>query len=104
MLEYDQFQDAISDSYGGSKQEKAAEYRRRSPELQALKLKMPIAVTTGGKDRLVPPDSVLRLLAALKEEKRPVLSIHRPDGGHDTSYTDATSAFDFVFERLGLDR
>jgi dipeptidyl aminopeptidase/acylaminoacyl peptidase len=104
MLEYDQFQDAISTSYGGSKQEKAAEYRRRSPELHASKLKMPIAVTTGGKDRLVPPDSVLRLVAALKEAKRPVFSIHRADGGHDTNYADATTGFDFVFERLGSDR
>jgi dipeptidyl aminopeptidase/acylaminoacyl peptidase len=104
MLEYDQFQDAISASYGGSKQEKVAEYRRRSPELHVSKLTMPIAVTTGGKDRLVPPGSVLRLVAALKEEKRPVLSIHKPDGGHDTNHADAMTAFEFVFERLGSDR
>jgi len=43
-------------------------------------------------------------VASLKEEIRPVLSIHRADGGHDTNYADATAAFDFVFERLGSDR
>jgi pimeloyl-ACP methyl ester carboxylesterase len=103
LMDYEQFQEAIATSYGGSKQEKPAEYRRRSPELHAWQLKMPIAMTTGGKDRLVPPDSALRLAAALKKDKRPVLSIHRADGGHDTNYADGTDAFDFVFKRLSSD-
>jgi dipeptidyl aminopeptidase/acylaminoacyl peptidase len=103
LVEYDQFQEAIAASYGGSKQEKPEEYRRRSPELHAAKLTMPIATTTGGKDRLVPADSVLRLVKTLEKEKRQVLSIHRPEGGHDTNYGDAMEAFKFVFERLRLE-
>lgn len=100
LVEYDQFQEAIAASYGGSKEDKPEEYHRRSPELYAANLKMPIAATTGGKDRLVPAESVLRLVEALQKEKRPVRSIHRPDGGHDTTFADAIEAFEFVFSKL----
>jgi pimeloyl-ACP methyl ester carboxylesterase len=100
FVEYDQFLDAIAASFGGSKQEKPEEYRKRSAELHSDRLTMPIAVTTGGRDKLVPPDSVLRLAETLKKRGRPVLSIHRPEGGHDTNLADATSAFDFVLNRV----
>lgn len=103
LIEYDQFQEAIAASFGGSKEERPDEYRRRSPELHPSKLKMPIAVTTGGKDRLVPPESMLRLVTALRKEKRPIFSIHRLDGGHATTYADAMEAFEFVFSRLESD-
>lgn len=96
LVEYTQFQDAIAASFGGSKQEKPDEYRKRSAELNHGKLTMPIAVTTGGRDMLVPPDSVLRLVDALRGKNPNVRSIHRPEGGHDTSYADATDAFEFV--------
>lgn len=102
LVEYDQFQAAIAESFGGSKQEKPEEYRKRSAELHAERLTMPIAATTGGKDKLVPPDSMLRLMARLKEVKRPVLSIHRPEGGHDTTLPDAQAAFDFVLGKLDI--
>jgi predicted esterase len=65
---------------------------------------MPIAVTTGGKDRLVPPESVLRLVTALQKEKRQVHLIHRADGGHSTNFADAMEAFEFVFVRLKSER
>ena len=100
LVEYDQFQDAIAASFGGSKQDKPDEYRKRSAELHAERLTMPIAMTTGGQDRLVPPDSVLRLANALKKQNRRVHSIHRPEGGHDTKYADAMAAFEFVFAQL----
>jgi lysophospholipase L1-like esterase/pimeloyl-ACP methyl ester carboxylesterase len=100
LVEYAQFQDAISASFGGSKQVKPNEYRKRSAELNADKLTMPIAMTTGGKDTLVPPDSVLRLAEALQRQNRLVKSIHKPDGGHDTKYGDAIEAFDFVFAQV----
>ena len=102
LVEYDQFQDAISASFGGSKQEKPDEYRKRSAELHAERLTMPIAMTTGGQDRLVPPGSVLRLADVLKKQDRRVRSIHRPDGGHDTKYADALAAFEFVFAQLAV--
>ncbi len=100
LVEYAQFQDAIAASFGGSKQDKPDEYRKRSSELNADKLTMPIAMTTGGQDKLVPPDSVLRLAEALKKQKRPVKSIHKSDGGHDTKYAEATEAFEFVFAQV----
>lgn len=100
LVEYAFFQDAIAASFGGSKQDKPDEYRKRSAELNADKLTMPIAITTGGKDKLVPPDSVLRLAEALKKQNRPVKSIHKPDGGHDTKYAEATEAFEFVLAQV----
>src|SRR5436190_3730204 len=54
LVECDQFQDAIATSFGGSKQEKPDEYDKRSAELHDDRLTMPMAFTTGGKDRTVP--------------------------------------------------
>lgn len=100
LVEYALFQEAITASFGGSKQDKPDEYRKRSAELNADKLTMPIAMTTGGKDKLVPPDSVLRLAEELKKQNRSVKSIHKPDGGHDTKYGDATEAFEYVLAQV----
>lgn len=100
LVEYAQFQEAISASFGGSKQDKPDEYRKRSAELNADKLTMPIAATTGGRDTLVPPDSVLRLAELLQKQNRQVRLIHRPAGGHDTNYADATAAFEFVLSQV----
>jgi lysophospholipase L1-like esterase/predicted esterase len=104
LVEYDQFQDAIAASFGGTKQDKPDEYRRRSAELNADKLTMPIATTTGGRDTLVPPDSVLRLADVLTQQNRPFKRIHRPEGGHSTTYDDAMSAFEFVFAAVLADQ
>jgi len=100
LVEYTQFQDAISASFGGSKQEKPDEYHKRSAELNADKLTMPIAVTTGGRDTLVPPDSVLRLAAVLQKQNRKIHVNHRPEGPHSTTYADAMLAFDFVMKEV----
>ncbi len=62
---------------------------------------MPIAFTTGGKDRAVPPESVLRLVEGLKSKERPVKLIGRADGGHSTNYADAMEAFEFVIVEAG---
>lgn len=99
-LEYKNFQDAISASFGGSKEKIPAEYRRRSAEFHVARLTMPIACTTGGLDRSVPPDSVLRLVDELKKLNRPVLLVHRPQGGHSTNYADGTQAYEFVVGKL----
>ncbi|MFO1019524.1 MAG: alpha/beta fold hydrolase [Planctomycetales bacterium] len=103
LVEYPHFQDAIAASYGGSKQDKPDEYRKRSAELHADKLTMPIAFATGGQDTLVPPASILRLHEVLHKQNRPVHLIHRPDGGHSTNYADATAAFDFVFNKVSIE-
>ncbi|MFO0951661.1 MAG: alpha/beta fold hydrolase [Isosphaeraceae bacterium] len=100
LVEYDRFQDAISASFGGSKRDRPDEYRKRSAEFAADRLTMPVALTTGGRDTIVPPESVLRLVRRLREINPAVRSIHRPEGGHATNYADAAEAFDFVLDRV----
>lgn len=99
--EYDRFQDFIAKSFGGDKQQVSLEYRKRSAELSADRLTMPVAITVGGKDDVVPPDSARRLAAALEKLGRPVLLIDRPDGGHATSRQDALAALDFMLTASG---
>ena len=61
---------------------------------------MPVAMTTGGKDTVVPPASCLRFAEKLKALGRPVTLIHRPDGGHATTYADTVEALTAVTGRL----
>ena len=89
LVEYAGFKDAIDTSYGS-----ADERHKRSPELHAERLTIPVALTTGGKDTSVPPDSTLRLAKKLKR----VLSLHRDIGGHSTSYEDTDKAMEFVLQ------
>ncbi len=100
MLEYEQFQEAIQASYGGTKETHRDVYRTRSAELFAASLTMPLAATTGGRDTLVPPDSVLRLLQHLQTGGAEVLSLHRPEGGHDTNAEDTRAALEFVWRAM----
>ncbi|AGA28313.1 alpha/beta hydrolase family protein [Singulisphaera acidiphila] len=100
LVEFTGFPDAISASFGGSKQDRPDEYRKRSAELAAEKLTMPVAITTGGRDTIVPPDSVRRLAQRLQEKNRAVRSIHKPEGGHATNYADASEAFEFVLDQV----
>jgi pimeloyl-ACP methyl ester carboxylesterase len=98
-LEYRGFQEAIAASFGGTKAEVFEVYRSRSAELSADRLAMPIAATVGGRDQVVPPDSVRRLLAKLRGQGRPVCLIDRPDGGHATNYADTLAAVEFVWRQ-----
>jgi pimeloyl-ACP methyl ester carboxylesterase len=95
-LEYENFQDAIAASFGGTKRSATMEYKRRSAEYWPEKLTMPIAITTGGQDALVPPWSALRLSGTLTKIGGNVLHIHREQGGHETNYEDSIAAFEFV--------
>lgn len=99
LIEYPNFSDAITQSYGGTKSEISEVYCERSAELFPERLTMPIAATTGGNDTLVPPESTLRLLATLKAQGFPALSIHQTNGGHETNYEDTVAAFQFVFDQ-----
>ena len=99
LVEYAGFADAIFASYGGTKAEKPNEYHKRSAELFPERLRMPVGLTTGGLDTLVPPDSTLRLAALLNQRELPVRLIHRPEGGHETTYIDAMDAFRFVMQK-----
>lgn len=99
MVEYSNFQDAISASYGGTKQDKPDEYKRRSPELTPEKFTMPLALTVGGQDTLVPPDSVRRLARRLEQlGKKDLLLIDDVNGGHQTGYDDTVAGMEFVIK------
>ena len=100
-IEYDQFQDAIRESFGGTKQEAVEEYKKRSAEYWPERLTMPVAITAGGKDTTAPPESSVRLAGILERLGRRVLLIFREDGGHATSYDDTTAAFEFVIGAIG---
>lgn len=93
MVDYAGFKDAIDASYGS-----AEERRKRSVEPQAERLTMPVAITTGGKDASVPPDSALRLAEKLRKAGRDVLNIHRENAGHSTTYEDTSAAMEFVLQ------
>ncbi len=101
LVDYEKFQDARTTSYGGSKLEKPDEYQKRSAELWPEKFTMPVAFTTGGKDEVVPPASVLRLAEKLQQAKRKVLSIHREAVEHSTTYADTVTAMEFVLNEAG---
>lgn len=96
LLEYDRFQDAIAESFGGTKQQVPDEYQKRSAELFPDRFTMPVAATTGGRDDVVPGASVLRLLKSIRQHNDAVLSLHRPNGGHSTNLADARQALEFV--------
>jgi hypothetical protein len=98
-LEFDNFQEAISESFGGDKAGIPGEYKARSAEYWPERLTMPIGMTTGGRDEAVPPASSMRLAGVLKKLDRPVLLVHREFGGHVTTYEDATEAFEFVIRQ-----
>jgi pimeloyl-ACP methyl ester carboxylesterase len=101
LVEYTGFQEAIASSYGGPKSEKAREYEERSPELVPTKFRgIPVAFTAGGRDTVVPPQSVLRLSKELaKSNPGQVLMLYREAGGHSTTYEDAVTALEFVIGR-----
>ncbi len=101
-LEYENFQDAIGESFGGTKQEVPEQYYRRSAEYWPLQFTMPVALTTSGQDTAVPPGSVMRLADILKKLNPQVLHLHRPEAGHETSYDDTVEAMNFVLDRLRL--
>lgn len=95
-LEYTQFQEAIRESFGGTKAMIPDEYKKRSAEYWPERLTMPVGITTGGRDTLVPPDSVERLAKVLKLMDRPVLLIRRDATGHETNYEDSLAILEYV--------
>lgn len=100
LVEFTGFPDALAASFGGTKAQASDEYRRRSAEFWPERFTMPVAATTGGKDRVVPPDSVRRLLDAVRTKNLHVLLIHRPDGAHSTTCADTKAAIEFVVSKV----
>lgn len=99
-VEFENYQDTVSASFGGSKQEVPEEYHKRSSEFFPEKFTMPTALTCGGKDLCVPPQSVLRLYENLNQMGRTVLMIHDPEAGHRTNYQDTVRAVEWTIEKV----
>jgi predicted esterase len=97
---YTNFQDAIASSFGGAKAVAPDEYRRRSAVNYPERFTMPVAVTAGGKDKSVPPDSVLKLAQAAQAHNPFVLIDYKPDRGHETDYSASLAAYQFVIRSL----
>ena len=93
---YTNFQDAIAAAFGGAKTAVPEEYRRRSAVNFPERFTMPFAITAGGKDTSVPPDSVLRLAKAVQARNPFVLSDFQKDRGHATDYAASLAAYLFV--------
>ena len=98
LVEYGGFEEAIREAYGGSREERPEVYRSRSAEFFPERLTMPVATTTGGRDSVVPPDSVQRLTGLLRDRGQRVLNLHRAEGGHETNTEDTREAYRFVLE------
>jgi pimeloyl-ACP methyl ester carboxylesterase len=98
-VEYENYQEAIRESFGGTKEEVPEEYHKRSAEFFPERLTMPVAITAGGKDTAVPPESVLRLAKKLENLGRDVRVVFQEEGGHSTTDEDATIALEFVIAR-----
>lgn len=97
-LEYQNFQEAIIESFGGTKQEVPEEYKKRSAEYWPEKLTMPMAFTVGEFDKSVPPESIYRLVHVLNTLNRKVIMIQEPKGGHSTDLFDAMAAMEFMIK------
>jgi pimeloyl-ACP methyl ester carboxylesterase len=101
-LEYENFQDAIAESFGGAKAKIPREYKKRSAEYWPERLTMPIGIAVGGKDDVVPPASAVRLAGVLQKLQPNVLLIVRETTGHTTSYADGKAILEFVVRRAGI--
>lgn len=95
-LEYENFQGAISESFGGRKTQIPEEYKNRSAEYWPERLTMPISLTVGVTDTIVPPNSIYRLSRVLKTLDRPVLLITDAHSGHATNLENAVAAMKFM--------
>ena len=97
LLKYENFQSAIIESFGGTKEQIPLEYKKRSAEYWPEKLTMPIGLALSGKDTIVPPQSVLRLVNVLESiGHRNIKLIYRPSMGHTTKYDDAKAILEFI--------
>ncbi len=99
-LEYTNFQQAIQAAFGGTKEAVPEEYKKRSAEFFPERFTMPVAITAGGNDTIVPPDSVMRLGQAIQKHNPAVHLDFAETRGHSTEYAAALSAYEFVMRAL----
>ncbi len=95
-LEYENYQDAIRESFGGAKAELPEEYKKRSAEYWPERFTMPLAMSLSGQDTSVPPQSSLRLADVLRKMGREVFIIYREEQGHFSTYEDSRAIIEHV--------
>jgi len=93
---YQNFQDAIAASFGGTKSEVPEEYHKRSALYYPERFTMPVAVTAGGLDTTVPPGSVMQLAQTLQTNNPHVRIDYDALRGHSTDYAASLAAYLFV--------
>ena len=98
-LEYNRFQDAIARSFGGWKEQIPEEYKKRSAEYWPECFIMPVAITVGLKDTIVPPKSILRFANVLKAIDKDVYLNVDSLGGHETNYEQAMNALMYMYNK-----
>ncbi len=102
LVQFEGFAEAIAESFGGSKLTRPEEYGKRSAAFWPERFTMPLGITAGGMDDVVPPQSSVKLASELKERGRPVLLRYREETGHLTSYDDARAVLEFVIQAAGI--
>ncbi len=101
---YTNFQDAISASFGGTKQQVPEQYYNRSAEFFPGSFTMPFTITAGGADTLVPADSVMRLQQNVAQTNSNTMALYRAAGGHASNYADTAVALEYVIQNAkGID-
>jgi pimeloyl-ACP methyl ester carboxylesterase len=98
-LEFENYQEAIQASFGGTKTEIPEEYKKRSAEYWPERFTMPLAMSLSGQDTAVPPQSALRLADVLQKMGRDVFVIYREELGHFTTYEDTRAIIEHVIAR-----
>jgi pimeloyl-ACP methyl ester carboxylesterase len=104
---YPNFQDAIATSFGGTYEQVPQQYIKRSAINSPQSFTMPLSITAGGLDTVVPPQSVLQLADTVKNtnpHNPKVTTIYRPNDGHYTNYVDSAMALEYVIQNAkGID-
>lgn len=76
------FESHYSDFLLGPLPEASVIYRERSPVFAAEKIRRPLAIFQGGKDKVVPPEQAEAIVAALRYNGTPHVYHVYPDEGH----------------------
>ncbi len=93
---YTNFQPYIAASFGGTKEDVPDEYYKRSAIYFPERFTMPLAVTAGGLDTVIPPQSVTNLAIAVQSNNPHVLLDFQVSRGHETDYTASLAAYRYV--------
>ena len=104
---YQNFQDAISASFGGTYEQVPQEYTKRSAINLPQSFAMPMSIAAGGADTVTPSESILSLYDTVKNanpKNANTACFYRSTGGHSTNYVDNAVALEYVIRQAkGID-